>query len=128
MRLSLRRREFVAALGGAAFFPLAARAQQRKPMRRIGVLMPYGANSPQAQARNAAFLQGLQQSGWSVGNNIEIDHRWSGGSEDDTRKYAAELVALTPDVIFASGSTAVEPLRRATRTVPIVFAIAPDPV
>jgi putative ABC transport system substrate-binding protein len=73
-------------------------------------------------------LQGLQQLGWSVGNNIQIDYRWSGGSEDDTRKYAAELVALAPDVIFTAGSAAVEPLRRATRTVPIVFALAPDPV
>jgi putative tryptophan/tyrosine transport system substrate-binding protein len=124
----MRRREFITLLGGATAWSLAASAQQRKPMRRIGVLMPYAANDPQAQARNAAFLQGLQQSGWSVGNNVQIDHRWSGGSEDDTRKYAAELVALAPDVIFASGSAAVEPLRRATRTVPIVFVLVPDPV
>jgi putative ABC transport system substrate-binding protein len=97
-------------------------------MRRIGVLMPYAASDPQTQARNAAFLQGLQQSGWSVGNNVQIDYRYSGGNEDDTRKYATELVALTPDVIFASGSAAVEPLRRATRSVPIVFTQVPDPV
>src|SRR5215813_7848960 len=124
----MKRREFISVLGGAVAWPLAVRAQQRKSMRRIGVLMPYAANDPQAQARNAAFLQGLQQSGWSVGNNVQIDYRWSGGSEDDTRKYAAELVALAPDVIFASGTAAVEPLRRATRTVPIVFALVPDPV
>src|SRR5262245_23315246 len=124
----MRRREFMALLGGAAAWPLAARAQQRKLMRRVGVLMPYAANDPQAQARNAAFLQGLQQSGWSVGHNVQIDHRWSGGNEDDTRKFAAELVALAPDVIFGSGTAAVEPLRRATRTVPIVFALVPDPV
>jgi putative tryptophan/tyrosine transport system substrate-binding protein len=125
----VKRRDFITLLGGAAAaWPLAARAQQRKSMRRIGVLMPYAANDPQAQARNAAFLQGLQQSGWSVGNNVQIDYRWSGGSEDDTRKYAAELVALAPDVIFTSGSAAAEPLRRATRTVPIVFALVPDPV
>jgi putative tryptophan/tyrosine transport system substrate-binding protein len=124
----IQRREFITFLGGAAIWPVGARAQQRKPMRRIGVLMPYSANDPQAQARNAAFLQGLQQSGWSVGNNVQIDYRWSGGSADDTRKYAAELVALAPDVIFASGSAAVEPLRRETRTVPIVFALVPDPV
>jgi putative ABC transport system substrate-binding protein len=84
--------------------------------------MPYAANDPQAQARNAAFLQGLQQSGWTVGNNVEIDYRWSGGNEEDTRKYVAELVALAPDVIFTSGSAGVGPLQRATRTVPIVFA------
>jgi putative ABC transport system substrate-binding protein len=90
--------------------------------------MPYAANDPQVQTRNAPFLQGLQQLGWTVGNNVQIDYRWSAGNEDDTRKYAAELVALAPDVIFASGSAAVGPLRRATRTVPIVFAVTPDPV
>jgi ABC-type uncharacterized transport system substrate-binding protein len=123
----MRRREFISLLGGVTAWPLAARAQQR-PMRRIGVLMPYAANDPQAQARNAAFLQGLQRLGWSLGSNVQIDYRWSGGSEDDTRKYAAELVALTPDVIFVSGSAALEPLRRATSTVPVVFVLVPDPV
>jgi putative ABC transport system substrate-binding protein len=97
-------------------------------MRRVGALLPYAANDPQAQTRNAAFLQGLQQLGWTVGTNVQIDYRWAAGNEDDTRKYAAELVALAPDVIFASGSAAVGPLHRATRTVPIVFAIVPDPV
>src|SRR5262252_2623566 len=86
-----RRREFITLLGGAAAWPLAARAQQREP--RIGMLMPYAANDPQAQIRNAAFLQGLQQLGWTVGQNIQIDYRWAAGSMDDTRKYAAELVA-----------------------------------
>jgi putative ABC transport system substrate-binding protein len=125
----VRRRYFITLLGGAAAaWPLAARAQQSKRLRRIGVLMPYAANDPQVQTRNAAFLQGLQQLGWTVGNNVQIDYRWSAGNEDDTRKYAAELVALAPDVIFASGSAAVGPLRRATRTVPIVFAVTPDPV
>ena len=125
----LQRREFISLLGGAAtVWPLGARAQQGKRMRRVGALMPYAANDPQAQARNAAFLQGLQQLGWTVGTNVQIDYRWSAGNEDDTRKYAAELVALAPDVIFASGSAAVGPLRRATRTVPIVFAATPDPV
>ena len=123
------RREFIMLLGGAtAMWPLAARAQQSKRLRRVGVLMPYAANDPQVQTRNAAFLQGLQQLGWTVGNNVQIDYRWSAGNEDDTRKYAAELVALAPDVIFASGSAAVGPVRRATRTVPIVFAVTPDPV
>jgi putative ABC transport system substrate-binding protein len=90
--------------------------------------MPYTANDPQAQNRNAAFLQGLQQLGWTIGQNVQIDYRWSEGKEDDTRKYAAELVALAPDVIFTSGSAAIGPLRRATRTVPIVFVLVPDPV
>jgi putative tryptophan/tyrosine transport system substrate-binding protein len=115
--------------GAAAVWPLAAHAQSKpKSMRRVAALMPYSANDPQSQNRNAAFLQGLQQLGWIVGQNVEIDYRWSAGSEDDTRKYVAELVALAPDVIFAAGTAAVEPLRRATRTVPIVFALVPDPV
>jgi len=85
------RREFITLLSGtAATWPLVARAQQGKRMRRVGALMPYAANDPHAQARNAAFLQGLQQSGWSVGNNVQIDYRWSGGNKEDTRKYAAE--------------------------------------
>ena len=126
----MRRRDFIAVVSGAAAWPLAARAQQSKPkpMRRVAALMPYIANDPQAQTRNAAFLQSLQQLGWTVGQNVQIDYRWSAGDEDDTRKYAAELVALAPDVIFVSGSAAVEPLRRATRTVPIVFVLVPDPV
>jgi putative ABC transport system substrate-binding protein len=129
MTLTIGRRELLAALSGAAAaWPLTARAQERKRMRRIGALMPYAANDPQVQSRNAAFLQGLQQLGWTVGNNVAIEYRWSAGNEDDTRKYAAELVALAPDVIFASGSAAVGPLQRATRTVPIVFALVPDPV
>src|SRR6516225_10904443 len=123
----MRRREFITLLGAATAWPLAARAQGKR-MPRIGALMPWTASDPQAQARYAAFLQGLQQLGWTVGNNVQIDSRWSAGNEDDTRKHAAELVALAPDVIFASGSAAVAPLRRATRTVPIVFAIVPDPV
>jgi putative ABC transport system substrate-binding protein len=126
----MRRREFILLLGGtAAAWPLAAHAQTKpKSMRRVAVLMPYSANDPQTQNRNAAFLQGLQQLGWIVGQNVEIDYRWSAGNEDDTRKYAAALVALAPDVIFTAGSAAIEPLRRATRTVPIVFALVPDPV
>jgi putative ABC transport system substrate-binding protein len=125
----VRRREFITLLGGAAAtWPVAARAQQSKHMRRVAALMPYTANDPQAQNRNAAFLQGLQQLGWTIGQNVQIDYRWSEGNEDDTRKYAAELVALAPDVIFTSGSAAIGPLRRATRTVPIVFVLVPDPV
>jgi putative tryptophan/tyrosine transport system substrate-binding protein len=125
----MKRREFITLLGGtAAAWPLATRAQQPEHVRRIGVLMPYAASDPQVQARIGALLQGLQQLGWSNGSNIKIDYRWSSGNEDDTRKNAAELVALTPDVIFASGSASVGPMQRATRTIPIVFALVPDPV
>ena len=125
----MRRREFIVLLGGAtATAPFAAHAQQSKPMRRVAALMPYAANDPEAQNRNAAFLQGLRQLGWTVGQNVQIAYRWSAGSEDDTRKYAAELVALSPDVIFVPGAAAVEPLRRLTRSVPIVFVSVPDPV
>jgi putative ABC transport system substrate-binding protein len=113
---------------GATAWPLVARAQQGKRMRRVGALIPLSANDPIAQVRNAAFLQGLQQFGWTVGNNVQIDYRWSAGNEDDTRKYALELVALAPDVIFASGSGAVGILQRTTHTVPIVFALVADPV
>ena len=95
----MRRRDFVRAIvGSATAWPLTARAQQSKSMRRVGALMPYSANDPVAQNRNAAFLQALQQLGWTVGQNVQIEYRWSAG-EDDMRKYAAELVALTPDVI-----------------------------
>jgi ABC-type uncharacterized transport system substrate-binding protein len=125
----LRRRDLITLLGGAAAaWPLAARAQQGGRMRRIGALMPFAANDAQAQARNAAFLQGLQQSGWTVGRNVQIDYRWSAGSADDTRRYAAELIALAPDVILTSGTAALTPLLQATRTVPIVFVAVADPV
>ena len=124
----MRRREFITLLGGAAAWPLAARAQQGERMRRIGVLMPLAAGDPAGQARIAVFAQGLQQSGWTIGRNVQIDTRWSAGNADDTRRYAAELVALAPDVILANGNAAVAPLLQATRTVPIVFVIVPDPV
>ena len=124
----MRRRDFVRAIvGSATAWPLTARAQQSKSTRRVAALLPYSANDPEAQNRNAAFLQALQQLGWTVGQNVQIEYRWAAGSEGDMRKYAAELVALAPDVILTSGA-AVEPLRRATRTVPIVFVIVPDPV
>ena len=127
----MQRRDFVRAIIGLATgWPLILRAQENKPkpMRRVGALLPYNPNDPQAQNRNAAFLQALQQLGWTVGQNVQIDYRWSAANEDETRKNAAELVALAPDVIFAAGTAAVEPLRRATRTVPIVFVQVPDPV
>jgi ABC-type uncharacterized transport system substrate-binding protein len=111
-----------------AVWPLAARAQQPERMRRIGVLMGMTADDPIGQARIAAFLHGLQQLGWTDGRNVRVDARWGGSNADNMRKYAAELVALAPDVILAHSSAAVAPLLQATRTIPIVFAAVPDPV
>jgi putative ABC transport system substrate-binding protein len=123
------RREFIALLGSAAAaWPLAARAQQAEPMRRIAVLMPLAEDNPVSQARIAAFVQGLQQSGWTDGRNVRIDYRWSAGDPNRIRKLAMELMALGPDVVLASTSAAVAPLRQATSTVPIVFAVVTDPV
>jgi len=122
------RRKFIALIGGAAAWPLAARAQQGEPMRRIGALMSTAADDPEGQARIAAFQQGLQQFGWTIGRNVRIDSRWPVGDSGRTRRYAAELVALAPDVILATGSAAAAPLLQATRTVPVVFVIVPDPV
>jgi ABC transporter substrate binding protein len=124
----MRRRAFIAGLGGAAAWPLMARAQQPDSVRHIGVLMTTTETDPAGQARIAAFLQGLQQLGWSVGRNVQTDTRWAAGDADRIRTYAAELVALAPDVILATGSATVGPLLQATRTVPIVFAYVPDPV
>jgi putative tryptophan/tyrosine transport system substrate-binding protein len=123
----IRRREFITLLGGAAARPLVARAQQGERMRRIGVLMPTDADNPDSQARLAAFLQGLQQFGWAVGRNVRIDLRWAAGEVERNRQYAAELLALAPDVILAVGS-GVPALKQMTRTVPIVFTIVADPV
>src|SRR5262249_34252766 len=123
------RREFIALTGSAAAaWPLAARAQQAEGMRRIGVLMNLGADDPVGQGRLAAFVQGLQQLGWADGRNMRIDARWAAGDPDHFRKYAAELVALGPDVILAVATPAVTPLQRVTRTVPIVFVLVIDPV
>jgi ABC-type uncharacterized transport system substrate-binding protein len=124
----MKRREFITLLGGAAAWPVAARAQQSERMRRIGVLMSTAADDPEGQARIAAFHQGLQQLGWTIGQKVRIDSRWPAGDPELFRRYAAELVALSPDVILATGSAAVAPLLQATRTVPIVFVIVPDPV
>ena len=129
MAIHIRRREFVFTLGGAAAaWPLAARAQQADQVRRIGVLMAMTADDPEAAPRVAAFAQGLQQSGWTIGQNVRVDYRWGGGNADNMRKYAAELVALAPNVILAHSSAAVAPLLQATRTIPIVFTIVADPV
>ena len=124
----MKRREFITLLGGAAVaWPVAARAQQGEPMRRIGVLMSLGADDAEGQARLAAFSQALKRLGWSEGRNLRIDTRWT--TADDIRKRAAELVALAPDVLVAGGGTAtVAPLLQATRTVPIVFTVVIDPV
>src|SRR3974390_1824899 len=123
----MRRREFITLLCGAATtWPLAARAQQTERVRRIGVLIARSANDPEGQAFVAAFLQGLQELGWSVGRNVIIDIRWFAGNNADARKYAAELGAIAPDVILAVGSPAVAPLVQITRTVPIVFANVVD--
>jgi putative ABC transport system substrate-binding protein len=111
-----------------AAWPLASRAQQPERVRRIGVLMALSANDPEGQARVAAFLQGLQELGWSVGRNVTIDIRWSTGNSADIRKYATELVALGPDLILAYSSNALASLLQVTRTVPIVFAVVADPV
>jgi putative ABC transport system substrate-binding protein len=124
----MKRREFITLLGGAAAWPLTARAQQRERVRRIGVLMSQSADDPDALAWISAFAQGLQERGWSVGGNVRIDYRWGAGDLDRFRKYAAELVALAPDVIFASGTSQVGPLLQATRTVPIIFTRVADPV
>jgi len=124
----MRRRDFIAGLGGAAAWPVVARAQQPERMRRIGVLVNLVADDHETQARIGAFLQGLQEFGWALGRNLRIDYRWGAGDADRTRRYAAELVALAPDVILTSGSTAVAPLLQATRSVPIVFSQVPDPV
>jgi putative ABC transport system substrate-binding protein len=128
--LDLRRREFITLLGGAAAaWPLVARAQQpRERMRRIGVLLPAAPDDVEQQSWLGAFLQGLAQSGWITGRNIRIETRWTKFDPEETRKYAAELVALAPDAILASGTSTVRPLLRLTRKVPIVFPIAADPV
>jgi putative tryptophan/tyrosine transport system substrate-binding protein len=122
------RRQFITLVGGAAAWPLAARAEQRERMRRIGVLMSQSADDRVAQTRYAAFLQGLQRSGWEVGRNVQIEARWVATGGDNTRKSAAELVSLAPDVILATGSAGTGPLLQATRSVPIVFVHTPDPV
>jgi putative tryptophan/tyrosine transport system substrate-binding protein len=128
----VKRREFITLLGCAAasgaVWPVATRAQQRERMRRIGVLMNLGSDDAEGQARNAAFLQGLQELGWTVGRNVRIDYRWSAGDAELFRRHASELVALAPDVILAVGGSVVPSLLQATRTVPIVFTGTPDPV
>jgi putative ABC transport system substrate-binding protein len=125
----MRRREFITLLGGAAAgWPLVARAQQAERMRRIGVLLPAAADDPAFQARLAAFYQGLALLGWTIGRNVRIDIRWATTNVAEIRRHAAELAALAPDLILAHGGSTVGPLLQATRTVPIVFPVAGDPL
>jgi putative ABC transport system substrate-binding protein len=119
---------FITLLGGAAAWPLAAWAQQGERMRRVRVLLGLVADDPEGQARLARYQQALQQLGWIEGRNLRIDIRWGGGNADDVRKYAAELVAIGPDVILATASFSTGALLQATRSVPIVFTNVPDPV
>src|SRR5262245_45898740 len=129
MASHIERRKFLATLGGAAAGrPLAARAQQVERMPRIRVLLPGAADDPVFQARLAAFHQALALVGWTIDRNIRIDTRWTKGEASDARKYVAELVALAPDAILAPGTSTLEPLLQMTRTVPIVFVHAADPV
>ena len=125
----MRRRDFVTLLGGAAAaWPLAASAQQPERMRRIGVLMNTVSDDAEGQARLAAFHQGLQQLGWTVGHNVQIDYRWGGDDAERHRRGAAELVALGSDVILASGTPSVAALRQVTDRIPVVFAQVGGPV
>jgi ABC-type uncharacterized transport system substrate-binding protein len=125
----LGRREFITLLCGAsAAWPLMARAQQAERVRQLGVLMPTGERDPETQLRVGAFREGLQKLGWVEGRNLRVEYRWGGGSLERTRTYAAELVALKPDVIFGAPTSAAVALHRETRTIPVVFAQVPDPV
>jgi putative ABC transport system substrate-binding protein len=122
----MKRRDFIALLGGATAWPRAARAQQGERVRRIGVLTSLSASDPEGMSRIAAFTQGLQQAGWIVGRNLQIDFRWA-AARGDPRKQIAEMIALAPEVILATGSAVVGPLQ-VTRTIPIVFVNVIDPV
>jgi putative ABC transport system substrate-binding protein len=125
----MRRREFIVFLGGAsAAWPLAARAQQGEHMRRIGVLMNIGTDDPEAPAMVGAFSQGLAEAGWIIGRNARIDYRWDQSNAEASRAYAAELLALTPDIILVSSTPGATAVKQLTRTVPIVFTGVADPV
>ena len=124
----MRRRDFVSLLGGATVWPFAAGAQQREPMRRIGVILPATADDAEFQTWLGGFQQGLAQLGWIIGSNVRIDTRWATTNAAEIRRHATELVALAPDVILASGTSTVGPLLQVTRTVPIVFPTVVDPV
>src|SRR5215831_8330910 len=125
----MRRRDFIKAIvGSSVAWPLTARAQQDQRVRRIAVLMNLGSDDPQSKVRIAAFIQGLQQLGWTDGSDMRIETRWSMGDPDRARRYATELVTLAPDVILADGGTTVGTLQHVTRTVPVIFVNVTDPV
>ena len=124
----MRRRAFITLLGSAVVWPVAARTQQSEGVRRIGILMNRAADDPQGQARLAAFQQGMQHLGWTDGGNVRIDVRWGADDVDRERRYAAELVALAPDIVLASGTLSVTALQHVSRTLPIVFVGVTDPV
>ncbi len=124
----MRRRAFIALLGGAAAWPLAARAQQSERVRRIGVLMPLAADDPEAQPRVKAFEQALQKLGWTERSRLSIDYRWAGSDLNRIRSYAADIVGLAPDVILANATPVLSAIRQETRTIPIVFVQVIDPV
>ena len=127
----MRRREFVGLVGGAAAFavwPRSIRAEQPERVRQIGALINLGADHPESPARIAAFSQGLAEHGWTIGRNVRVDYRWGGGDLELFRRYAAELIALKPDVILAAGTQSVAALQQATRALPIVFTNVSDPV
>ena len=124
----MKRREFISLVGGAAAWPLTARAQQGERMRRIGVLMAFAVDDPEGQARVAVFVQALQSLGWTTGRNVQIDVRWGVADAASARRSAAEMVALAPDVILAGASAATAAVQEATRTLSIVFVNVTDPV
>ena len=124
----MRRREFIAGLGGAAVLAATAGAQQPEQMRQIGVLMPQQPNDVLGKARASAFVQALSELGWREGENLHINWRWAGGEPVLFDRYSAELVALNPDVLIPGGTAAVEAMRRKTDTLPMVFAVVTDPI
>jgi putative ABC transport system substrate-binding protein len=124
----MKRRAFITLLGGAAAWPLAARAQQREPMRRIAVLMSFAENDPEAQLRSTAFRQALASFGWREGHNVRFDYRWTAGDPNAIPAAAKELIGGIPEVVVAEGTPAAAALQRETRTTPIVFLQAGDPI
>jgi putative ABC transport system substrate-binding protein len=125
----VRRREFITLIGGAATtWPVAAQAQQREPLRRVAVLVGTARDAPGAQDRDKAFSEAFERLGWTNGRNVQIEIRWSEGSDVKARKYADELIALAPDVILTSGSAGAAVMLKATQTIPIVFVVVPDPM